>query len=429
MKELRVGYVYSHKSKAGTLRELDTPTGAIYEFQYTEHYLRYVNTPIGVNLPVQSAPFVFNTLHPFFANLLSEGWVKRHQAKMARLDQEDTFGLLLANGRELIGPIAIHVNDDGDVIGGFELIELPLKSLRGFSIDFARAAFNDVAVKSLPGTSISGVQPKMFLKLAGRPKTLTNAQGIGNYIVKPSPESFPELAENEFMVMQLCQAVGMRVADHYLVPFSCGELAYVTTRFDMEEDGHINNFVEDMASCMNVAPGQKDNEKLSYEKAIKTAHRLSGGHAKILIDGFTLVLMAYVVGNNDLHLKNMTLLRERGKSNVKGFSPVYDMLSVAPYPTYEGYQLVLWLLESEVDNEFTSSYNAYGYYTSHDFIELGIRIGLGESMARSIIQKVTAKVGRAAAKVIMQNPGSEKLKQCVLNRIKERLAALTRPAL
>jgi len=313
------------------------------------------------------------------------------------------------------------------------LISVPKKSLKGYQIDFPRSEFNAVAMESLGGVSISGVQPKMFLTYAkGKPKTLTNAVGMGPYIVKPSPNDFPELAENEFMVMQLCKAVGFNVAEHHLVPFSCGQLAYVTARFDLDrETGRRREFIEDLASALNVAPGNKSSDTLSYERAIKEAYQLSGGHVQLLKDGFLQVLMAYIVGNNDLHLKNISLSRASDSNRASGYTPIYDMVSVAPYKQYDNSgELSIWLLESEVERGFsTSSYEHYGYYTGHDFIAFAEAIGLGERAGKVLINDLGKKVAKAREKVIANAPGSEQLKQMMNDRITARLSTLTRPAL
>jgi serine/threonine-protein kinase HipA len=39
--------------------------------------------------------------------MLSEGWVKMHQTAKTKLDKRDEFGLLLYNGRVLIGALSI----------------------------------------------------------------------------------------------------------------------------------------------------------------------------------------------------------------------------------------------------------------------------------------------------------------------------------
>lgn len=424
----RIGFVYCNHILAGTITEYLVPAGYEYEFRYNATYLQSGLSKIGTNLPLTDAPLRKNHLPAFFTNLMSEGWVKRYQAQLARLDVDDKFGLLLAHGAELIGPIKVLPNQLTDEELDHKP-ERPQKNLKGFTIDFARDQFNDVAIRSLGRASISGVQPKMFLThKAGAKKTLTASLGMGPYIVKPSPKDLPDLAVNEFIIMRLCQLVGFNVADHALVPFSCGELAYVTSRFDLDINGRNIGFIEDLASVMDVAPGNKSSETLSYEQALKVAHANCGYHAQVFRDGFLQVLMAYLVGNNDLHLKNMSLVRSLGSDTATGFSKIYDMVSVAPYKEYDGSELSIWLMESEVkDAKSTSSYNNYGYYTEHDFVAFAAQLGLDQKAAKKLIHALVKKVSQNLDKAFASVSGFDNLKLVMLKRIQARMETMSRP--
>ncbi|QBL10527.1 type II toxin-antitoxin system HipA family toxin [Rheinheimera sp. D18] len=424
----RIGFVYCNDNLAGTITEYSVQAGYEYEFRYDTTYLQSGLAKIGTNLPLTDAPLRKNHLPTFFTNLMSEGWIKRHQAQLARLDVDDKFGLLLAHGAELIGPVKILPSllkdEEADHIP-----ERPQKNLKGFTIDFARDEFNEVAIRSFGRASISGVQPKMFLThKAGARKTLTASVGMGPYIVKPSPRDLPHLAVNEFIIMRLCQLVGFNVADHALVPFSCGEQAYVTGRFDLDTAGRSFGFIEDLASVMDVAPGNKSSEALSYEHALKVAHASCGYHAQVLRDGFLQVLMAYLVGNNDLHMKNLSLVRPLDSDTATGFSKVYDMVSVASYKEYDGTELSIWLTESEVkDAKSTSSYDNYGYYTEHDFVAFAAQLGLDQKISKKLIHSLVKKVSQNLDKAFDSVLGFDELKLVMLKRIQARMATMSRP--
>lgn len=425
----RIGFVYCENVLVGALTEYVVPAGYEYEFRYDEGYVVSGRPAIGFNLPVTDRPYRRNHLPAFFANLMSEGWVKRHQAQLSRLDEDDKFGLLLGHGAELIGPLRVLTEPLPAEAPAPVRQVIPKKDLKGYRIDFPRSEFNSVAMQSLGKVSISGVQPKMFLSHHdSQKKTLTNAIGLGPYIVKPSPSGLPELAQNEFMIMRLCRLVGFNVADHFLVPFSCGEPAYVTSRFDIDHLGRPIGFVEDMASCMDVAPSQKSSERLSYEWMLRVAHSAAGYHAQILRDGFLQVLMSYIVGNNDLHLKNVSLVRPLGSDTAIGFSALYDMVCVAPYREYDNTELALFMLETEVKDAFsTTSYSQYGYYTEHDFVTFAEAIGLGSKVGRTLIKSLTKKVEKHLAAALACEHASEQLKQIIGSRVQERLATLSRP--
>lgn len=106
LKPNREGYIYCNGSFAGVLQEFSDLKTQTFVFTYDNNYLQH-GAPIGHRFPLTGKPFEFDGFPTFFANLISEGWLRTHQAKKARLDKSDSFGLLLANGKELIGAISV----------------------------------------------------------------------------------------------------------------------------------------------------------------------------------------------------------------------------------------------------------------------------------------------------------------------------------
>lgn len=99
----RIANVYFDNRLAGTLTQIEDE----YKFTYHTDYLAG-GTPLSFNLPLQEDAFVSTQLFPFFENLVSEGWLRRLQSQQQKIDESDRFGLLLANGRDLIG--AVHID-------------------------------------------------------------------------------------------------------------------------------------------------------------------------------------------------------------------------------------------------------------------------------------------------------------------------------
>ena len=48
----------------------------------------------------------------FFENLVSEGWLRKLQSQEQKIDENDRFGLLLMNGRDLVGAVTIVPVDE-----------------------------------------------------------------------------------------------------------------------------------------------------------------------------------------------------------------------------------------------------------------------------------------------------------------------------
>jgi serine/threonine-protein kinase HipA len=94
---------------AGTLVE----TGRRVEFRYDEAWVAKPDAvPVSLTLPVRKEPYVTEGLHPFFENLLSEGWLLELATKKLKISKDDAFGLLLATCADCVGAVEILPADD-----------------------------------------------------------------------------------------------------------------------------------------------------------------------------------------------------------------------------------------------------------------------------------------------------------------------------
>jgi len=103
---MRIAEVYSNNIFAGVLAEGDDGK---YMFRYDESYLLDgEQTAISLSFPKSQREFMSDTLFPFFYNMLSEGANKNIQCQTLRIDENDSFGLLLATAHtDTIGSITI----------------------------------------------------------------------------------------------------------------------------------------------------------------------------------------------------------------------------------------------------------------------------------------------------------------------------------
>ena len=256
-------------------------------------------------------------------------------------------------------------------------------------LSFSRSEFFQNSRQYSQGMSISGVQQKLSLKIDDQRRLSPTAEG-GEFILKPSPEAYPYAAENEHAAMQLSKLLGIETAHCGLVSFTGDELAYITRRFDRTE-GHGKAHQEDLLQCFNI-PSEEKYRK-TYEDAGKLLHLVTGGKQAVVLDFLRRVIFAYLTGNDDLHLKNLSVQRLPGNTSIHydKLTPNYDCLfcdalSDNDNPTGLG-QLALGLLRDPADGEeqFSVMHAHYGYYTGFDFIELGKRLGLPEKAVLKFI--------------------------------------------
>lgn len=102
--------VFFRDRLAGRLTEL--PEGGC-RFVYDEAYVAD-GQPISLTLPLRTEPFESDTLLPFFAGLVPEGWYLRIVSPTIKVDERDTFGLLMRTCGDCVGAVSLREAHDGE---------------------------------------------------------------------------------------------------------------------------------------------------------------------------------------------------------------------------------------------------------------------------------------------------------------------------
>lgn len=175
--------------------------------------------------------------------------------------------------------------------------------------------------------AVPGVQPKLSLTLIddalsngdrGR-LTVVGALG-GNYIFKPPSEDYPEMTQNEHVTMRIAEAFGINTVKSSLIRLKSGELSYITKRIDRTEGGDKIHML-DMFQIVEAF----DKYKGSLEKIGKALNDYSTNTLLDKLYFFELTLFCFLTGNNDMHLKNFSMINE---NNSWSLAPAYDLLNV-----------------------------------------------------------------------------------------------------
>ena len=193
-----------------------------------------------------------------------------------------------------------------------------------YSLDQMDELAKNVVERSI---AVPGVQPKLSMSLVKEAMensntrlTVVGALG-GQYIFKPPSGRFPEMPENEHVTMRMAESYGIRVVPSSLIRLLSGELSYITKRVDRKETGEKIHMI-DMFQITEAF----DKYKSSLEKV---GRALDSYSSNTLLDKtfyFDVVLFSFLTGNNDMHLKNFSMIE-----NPSGWvlSPAYDLLNVA----------------------------------------------------------------------------------------------------
>ncbi|WP_234602859.1 HipA domain-containing protein [Dyadobacter chenwenxiniae] len=196
-------------------------------------------------------------------------------------------------------------------------------SLPGLHLD--KNILGELATKTVnKRIAVTGVQPKLSVDLEKEIGTdrLTIVGLWGQYILKPQHDEFQFMPETEDLTMHLADLFKIRTCQHALIPTSEGKLAYIAKRFDRYKGEKIH--IEDFCQISGFLTEHK--YKGSYEKVGKLVTQYCTNRGLDTLNFFELVLFCYLTGNNDMHLKNFSVIHH--SDHTISLSPAYDLLNV-----------------------------------------------------------------------------------------------------
>jgi len=202
---------------------------------------------------------------------------------------------------------------------GLRLLSPALTNLA--NLDLSAGELRTEAMVRASNMSIQGVQPKLSAILNIKKGMFDIVDKNGRYILKPQHHLFRELPMNENLTMHLAATIGIRVPLHGMVYSKDNSLTYFIKRFDRcgQKDKVA---VEDFAQLAGKSRDTKYN--YSMENLVKLIDDYCTFPSVEKVRLFNLVLFNYLVGNEDMHLKNYSVIVRDGKVEL---SPAYDLLN------------------------------------------------------------------------------------------------------
>jgi serine/threonine-protein kinase HipA len=204
-----------------------------------------------------------------------------------------------AKGMRLIAPKLTHLND----------------------LPYTAVELRQEAANRAKKLSIQGVQPKLSAAVSIVDQEFKIVDQFGTYIIKPQNDLFPQLPENEDVTMRMAKAFGLEVPFHGMLYGKDGSLSYFIKRFDRHGKGK-KFATEDFAQLTGNTRDTK--YRFTMEKLIPVLDQYCSFPAIEKADFFKRILFCYVTGNEDMHLKNFSLITKNGKTTL---TPVYDFLN------------------------------------------------------------------------------------------------------
>ena len=253
---------------------------------------------------------------------------------------------------------------------GLKLLSPKLKDLLDFP--YNKGDQLKQAMARATKMSIQGVQPKLSARLNVSAGIFEIADQGGTFIIKPQNDLYEELPENEDLTMRLAALAGIEIPLHGMIYSKDGSRSYFIKRFDrLPKKKRVA--VEDFAQLT----GQTRETKYSSSME-KVAGVLDQFCTFPLIEKqklFRLTIFNFLCGNEDMHLKNFSLIRRNGKVEI---SPSYDLSNTTitmPNPQEE-FALTLAGRKSKITKE-----NLIDYFGSE-------RLGLTPIVIEKTLQEI-----------------------------------------
>jgi len=185
-------------------------------------------------------------------------------------------------------------------------------------IDFSLSEVSLEAQALTGKLSISGVQPKLSVKLDRKKNMLVSVAQGGEYILKPQTLAYANIPENEQCCMDIAEAFGISVPEHCILPLKDKSLAYIVKRYDRNKGEKYHQ--EDFQQML-----EKDDKYVgSVEEICRKLNIVSavpGLDVQLL---YEIVVLSFLLGNGDAHFKNYSVITYNDVD--RRLAPAYDIV-------------------------------------------------------------------------------------------------------
>lgn len=324
-------YVFYENRRVGIFSRNDN---LVSSFRYDKEWRLDKNSfPLSLAMPLSDQIFDNKITLSFFENLLPEGDVR--EVLERDYNVHSSFDFLERFGQDCAGAVIITA----DETFSYQPNNTHMKKMDIGEIYEAlrkKRSIAEVVSHMEPGyLSLAGVQDKfaailkegnLFLPTHGAPTTHIIKTPILRHGIKES-------VYNEFYCMELARAIGLHVAQCEILD---GEYPlFVTKRYDRIKDKqNLVHRLHQQDFCQ--AHGMVSESKYEYKggPTIKMNYELLLNHVTVtqrihaLQEFLAWVSFNLLIGNNDSHSKNISLLLVDNKNEL---APFYDLLCTSIY--------------------------------------------------------------------------------------------------
>ncbi len=312
-------------------------------FQYLPEWLKSRNArPLSQSLPLRAESFGDRIAKPFFAGLLPEGDKRAAVASILKVSSKNDFALLDGIGGECAG--ALILLEPGQTP--------PVKAHASESVEWLEEDHLLAVLERLPKRPLLAGEPGLRLSLAGAQeklpvvaRELSGKDGLSHFEIGLPKNNIPSshILKSEISGVDgsiyneaFCLALGRGLkldATTAKIGGTKDKTYLLVERYDrFLEDGQLRRLhQEDFCQALGVAPEFKyQNEGgPTIADGFELLRKVTTPSAPNLLRLLDYIIFNCLVGNNDAHAKNFSLLYSQSGIQL---APLYDVLSTAVYP-------------------------------------------------------------------------------------------------
>jgi serine/threonine-protein kinase HipA len=314
-----------NQTRVGTITHLPFDRNL---FVFDEHYANDSDRPVlSLSFYDENSQLIIDPeqaqtkVPPFFSNLLPEGRLRQYVAELAGIRDVREFYLLWLLGADLPGAVTVQEIGGQPVPPPEESGSEKAKRRTGRLLRFSLAGVQ------LKFSAVGSPDKQLAIPTEGRD---------GSWIVKLPSLRYPMVPENEYSMMKLAEAVGIKVAEVGLIPTKHIEglpkqlaeenaNSLYVRRFDRTpKGGRIH--IEDFNQIYHQFPNDK-YKNYSYTNMAGDISTFIGEEA--LVEFIRRLVFNAAIGNADMHLKNWSVIYPDGRTPT--IAPGYDFVSTIAY--------------------------------------------------------------------------------------------------
>jgi serine/threonine-protein kinase HipA len=402
--------VYLHRELVGHLIQDD---GGQMVFDYAERWLQNPGaTPLSHSLPLRRERFTRKECRGYFVGILPEESKREIIARNLGISKRNDYAMLERIGGECAGAVTFLPAGDALPTRDDHYRALSANELAGILKELPRRPL--LAGETGIRLSLAGAQDKIAVRVEGDAISLPLGGAPSTHILKPAVEQFAGVVFNEAFCMRLAAATGLPAAKAEIRRVEDVEYLlverYDRTRSQGPERVTLERLhQEDFCQALGIVSEHKYQKEggPSLKQCFALLREVSSVPVLDLARLLDAVIFNFLVGNNDAHGKNFSLLYHgAGTAGLETrLAPLYDVVSTRYYP--ELTQEMAMKIGGEYSSDRVSKTN---------FEQLAEDAGLAKPLVRRRVPELAEAVLSNLDKTGIEHPVAEALAEQIRER-------------